>query len=290
MAISFDHHRQLEMYRSFELLDMFGENYYEDDFISLLSDPNIDGMDRQTRFEEMVYTKALAVVVLHGIKMSSSCVLKDINEVLSGLYIIQHLEDYSYLLYRLSSITNNEKVLADILSTYTTYDAVKYIDVIESVSDTFLAQLRGLVAARVSDPGYNPDEAHLRMVKNLFSFTKGTATIGGSLMNDGVGINNTLSQLVALLPYELAPVLSEQATKDPIQTALDIVMFILMAKDTFQSPMVAYKRYASLFLVTSDLVTLLEPVFTKIIIDSNRHLEVTEMQKTQQKETRNEEA
>lgn len=274
-AITFSHDTQLEMYRAFELLEMFGYTYYDQQFIDLIAKTEMDSMERQDKFKELLRSNMINVLTEHLIKVKSDITLQDVNEILSGLFLIQHLEDYSYLQYRMSSMASNALILSDILSSVSAYPSHKYVTLFEEVSNKFMKTLDELIEQRVSDERYSPDLAHERMVKNLFSFTKQTPTIGGGLLAEGTGLTCDLKQLVDLLPYSLPAVLSEKAVKDPVQTALDIVVFIMMGKDTYQTPIVAFKKHTNLFLNTPLLTTKIEPIVTKIILDANTHLELT---------------
>ncbi len=274
MAISYSHERQLEMYRSFELLDLFGMKYYEDDFITLLTRTDIDGMERQDAFEGLVRTKIVEVIHAHEIFVTDDILLKDANEVLSAIYILQTLEDYSWVQYRLSSLQPNTVIVADILSHVSTYEPHQFARLIPMVSDNFMRLLRAVVDARVTEETYDPDGNHDKMIKNLFSFCNNHPTMGGALLTEGLNINLTLKQLLDIAPYDVAATISEEAVKNPIQAALDIVTFIMIGKDTYQVPVVSYKRYSSLFLNDTLLVTRLEPIVSKIIIDANNHYEL----------------
>lgn len=273
IAVTYGHDHQLEMYRSFELLDMFGNTYYDQEFIDFIFRTDLDSIERQDKFKSLLKLNIVKILNEHLIKVNPDISLQDANEILSGIFIIQHLEDYSYFQYRLSSMSNNAEVLSDILSSVSAYPSQKYITLLESVSDDFMKTLREMVEQRVGEELYNPDMAHEKMVKNLFSFTNKTPTIAGGLLSEGIGLNCTLQQLVALLPCSLSDVLSEQSIKNPVQTALDIVAFIMMGKDTYQTPIVAFKKHTNLFLKTPLLVTQITPIVTKIILDSNVHLE-----------------
>lgn len=274
MAISFSHERQLEMYRSFELLDLFGLKYYEDDFTALLTTPDIVGMERQDRFENMVKEKIVTLLYAHEVFVEKGILLKDANEIASAIYILQTLEDYSWVQYRLSSMQGNEIIVADILSYVSTYEPHEFLRLITAVSDNFMRLLRAVVDARVNEETYDPDTAHDKMVKNLFSFCNNHPTMGGAMLAEGLNLNITLKQLIDIVPHDLPTVLTEQGLKNPIQTALDIVTFIMIGKDTYQVPIVSYKRYANLFISDSVMITRLEPIVSKIIIDANTHYEL----------------
>lgn len=260
-----------EIHRSFELYELFGEKYAEDKFINLLSTPDLDSAERQDTFTTLLIGTSVEIVEKHGITLVDSIQLTQVNEVLSGLYLIQNLEDYSLVQYRLSSNEDPTKIVADILAYVTHFDSQDYLRLIESVSDGFLASLRKYVEDQTSDEAYSPDLVHKETITAYFKFLGGAETFGASLLREGFTLDNTLSQLVAMGGMSLPADLDKLVITNNIQAALEIVTFLILAKDTYQVPIVGFNKNSGTFLSKIEDLTKISPIVVKIINDFNSY-------------------
>lgn len=262
---------QYEIHRTFELFELFGLKYYEDKYVNLLSNENIDNSEKQDMFTSLLVTSGLEITTQHGFKLIPNVSLTQVNEILSALYLIQNLEDYSMIEYRLSSNDDPTKVVADCLAFVTHFEWHDYLRIIESVSEAFLKGLRVFVESKTSDEAYKPDLIHKETVTAYFKFMGDTVVFGAGLLREGFTIDNTLTQLVAMGGMTLPGDLDKLAMSNPVQTAVEIVTFLILAKDTYQIPLVGFNKNTSTFLSKIEDVTKITPIVVKIINDFNSY-------------------
>jgi len=265
-----------KIYESFELMLVFGYNYFEDKYVDLVSnDYGVDSADRSDMFILLIKKDLLEIVTSHYITLDSEqdISLNELVELVQFLYLIQNLEHYDIVKYRVYSQDSAKNIVVDLIDRYSMLGSVRAMELIERVDDIFITGLQAFI--KDSDTEEVVDLKHKRYVDRFFKFIGDTECIGRTLYNKGY-TKVTLEEILDILTIDIPSYVDKGMILESGKTTLDVLSLIIITMDEYIAPL--YKLKSNIRLLSNDPknYTRLISIAEKIIIDFNSFVEAEE--------------
>ena len=207
----------------------------------------------------------------HSIVLDSDAepTLDECNEVAQFLYIIQNLEDYDTVSYRLNAEDTPKRIIVDLIEQYSLLSKPRIMEIIEGVDYKFIESLKNFIEDKVSDEKEHIDTKHVTYIKTFFEYIgEETQCLGKDFYDRGY-LNVTLEELTNLLTYDLADYLDKNIVNKAGQTALDVLSVLIVTKDNYDMPLMKFSKFNHLFTSKLDNVTKLTGIMMSMLGDFN---------------------
>lgn len=265
---------------SFTLLELFGYTYYEDKYTDLISRyDTIDRSDKQDMFIRLLREDIGNIISEHGIILNyeMDIQLTELNEISHFLYLIQHLEDYSEVLYILHSNIKPRMMFIRVIARLTMLSEVRLLEMIENVSETLVDGLRRFIMNKQTELVEPIDVSHRKHTQRFFKFTEETNCLGKTLYDQGYQ-SLTLTELLNLLPYNISDQIDKKMLVSSPEAALDVLSLLIITKDDYQLPIFKFNKNTNYFTDKLEHVTRLEKIMLSILNDFNAFNEAMDTQ------------
>jgi hypothetical protein len=256
---------------SFTLLELFGYTYYEDRYTDLISRyDTITNDDKQLIFTKFLREDIGKIITEHQVSLDyeMDISLTELNEIAHFLYLIQHLEDYSEVIYILHSDSTPRIAFIRVVSRLTTLSEVRLLEIINNVSETLVDGLRNFILDRENELVEPIDVSHRKHVQRFFKFIEDTPCLGRTLYESGYQ-NVKLTELINLLPYNISDRVDEKMITSAPEAALEVLSLLIITTDDYQLPIFKFNRNTSYFTAKLQHVTRLETIMLSILNDFN---------------------
>ena len=273
IGITFSPEKQKVIYASFSLMESFGKKFYEDKFIELIQrSDTIDSDTKQDMFMVYIEDEIYSIINEHYIHLSKeiNISLNELNEIANFLYIIQSLEDYSSVTYRLYAEDTNKNIMVDIIESLTLLSKPRLMEIIEMIEDTFIKSLRDFITDK-QDTTENIDLAHVKYIRYFFEFINNSECLGLTYFNSNFN-NITLKELFSLIKTNIETYIDKTMMTNRAQAALDCLSILIVCKDSYELPLLKFKQNTSMFTNNLENVTKLEFSMLSILNDFNMFL------------------
>lgn len=264
-----------DIYQSFILLENFGLKFYEDKYIDLISKTDtISNDDKAINFVFKLKEDIGSIILDHYIYLNNDIEisLNELNEIVHFLYIIQNLEDYELITYRLYAEDTPKNITVDLIAYYTLLTKPRLLELIKLVEEAFIKSLQLFIQDRVNTTSHI-EYKHLQHIKLFFKFINNTNCLGLSFFNNGY-VNVTLEDFINLTTIDLVSYIDNMILTNGAQAALDILSILVICKDTYEIPLLKFKQLNFYFTSKLENVTKLEHIIFNILNDFNMFLEV----------------
>ena len=243
---------QKDILESFSLLEAFGLKYYEDKYIELIQrKDSITSDTKQDQFLIYLQSDISRIIEDHDIHINydETPTLEELNEIAHFLYIIQNLENYEYVSYRVHSDSTPRLIIIDLIEYYTLLKRHRVMQLISSVSDKLIEALKAYTEDKIHTTTFL-DQSHLKHIYYFFKFTENHPSLGLTYFNQGYR-NTTLEELLNLIDLEVDLYIDELIdTKLNLpQAALDVLSLLILSKDTYEIPLLKFKQNVHLFTI-----------------------------------------
>lgn len=276
IQVTFQPELQKVIYNSFSILEMFGLKFYEDKYTSLIQrDDTLTSDDKRDRFMFLLKQDVNNIITEHGITMDTDAdiSLNDVNEIAHFLYIVQRLEDYSDVEYRLHSLDTPKNIVTDLIQNLSLMSKSRLLDIISSVSPNLIESLKQFIDDKQPEEETETvDMKHRKYVQAFFSFIGDAECLGRDLYESGY-TNVTLEELTNLIPYSLVDNIDKKIIVNAPQAALDVLSILIITKDNYTLPIIKFSKSNQLFTGRLDNVTKLQNVMLKMLNDFTIQLE-----------------
>lgn len=233
----------------------------QDTLCEMIYDISADDKDAHPiNFSNYIQTELTKTISLHGIDLEEAR-LCDAVQVLLALMLVQNCEDpVPYLrVLELNTIDNEEKV-ARIFKDFCSLDETKLHSVISYVSDTLpgllYTRLLELEQRNLSDVDEDNPVADVVAKFRQFELCFGSVSFAHIVLNSGMRIGLPLRLYIAYLNHDIQT--------DPKNYALDIFSILLLASDTYDRPVAAFREHSNVIIGDSPEVQRLETELQKI--------------------------
>lgn len=254
---------------SFTLLDRFSVPYYEDRFISLLTQPDtLTKEDTGDLFIVNLRALLLGVLEGHAVTLDADAEpnLAELNELLFFLLLVQDLEDTTQLSYRLNGSGSDKMKFIDLLVFYSRLEALRAMELIEGIGEGLILSMKMLIADK--DLLTPLDQVHRSHWNTFLNFTEKTECLGHTLNTQGFfGLNVT--ELLALSAVGLPTHLEKVSKISGVQAALDLLSVLMLCKDSYQTPLLFLENHTNILVPDIETATKLKLMMMSILTDLN---------------------
>ncbi len=256
---------------SFILLSLFGDQFAEGYFINTLSlDGVADKNDIYDEFFNLLYKRLNEILSQHFLTINSPPSLAYVNEIVSALALFQSLDDYETASIILDGEDDDIDKVANIFSGLCSLEVPDILEHLEIESSKFIEGLKEFVRSKEKDLEEPIDQIAqkniLPTMKNLKAFLGENECVGINILKHGYSVGYEFSYYVSLLDVD------EIVKEDNlVLTALNLLSLLLVSKDTYQLPMVAFDKIVGDFLSTKEQAEKCRLIISAIYTDFLNH-------------------
>jgi hypothetical protein len=260
-----------ELLRSFELFVGFGLQYADSDILQIISRSQLNELDDiRDEVTQTIATKLHAIITEHRLSIDESTSLHDLNEIASGLLLIQHLSDYGSILQLLESDASDEDKFADVMASLTTLTALNVMDLVKEMDPSFIKNLTAFVSEKdkaINGHKFLPiDGRLLTRLRQFHEFIDQHSCMGIDLVKSGIPVGRPIEEYLPYLRFDIK-------TEDNIaQMALDLLSILMISSDGNALPLVAYKKISHDIFMNVDVAARIESIILKINTDFETEL------------------
>ena len=270
------------IYTAFELFERMGIKFYEDDLLDILTqEESLASEDKQELFIRLIMLHLEDILNAHDITLNEAAevTLEELIEMVSFIYLFQNLEDYELSLYRLYSEKTSKEKIIDLMSFYSVkLKDYRLMELIESVSDKLIEAMIAMIEDKYHREEVEPINHHYhKTLEHFFGFIEYHNCLGYELYQKGY-INMTLEDLKNLVPFDLSEYLSNVYKENKAKAALDVLSLLMLARDSYETPLLKFKQHAYEFFDHLDSVTVLHDIIAKMLDDFYVYLEVKQQE------------
>lgn len=267
ISLNYPEQKAAEIVRGFELLELFGVNFYDDFYVNLIMDDNhIDRFDKIDIFINHLKEDLIKVLNEHGILINMNTDFYTVIETVGALYVLQALQDYSVIEPIVYNQTDNQEKFINIVSYISPDIELSLRDNISYVSNDFIAALKEVIMAHEKQT-IETDFEHIKTIGVLKMFMANFEPLGFAMYR-GKDINEkmTIKDIIALNHQKLLDHFKSTITTSIAKTSIDVLSLLIMAKDSYKAPLEAFKDiYEEYF--NQDEYNRIEPVMRKMYTD-----------------------
>jgi len=279
IQVTFHEELRRIIYTSFSLLEMFGLKFYEDKYTELIQRRDtIDVDDKRDNFLYLIKQDIIKIINDHGVRldMDMDVTLNECNEIAHFLYIVQNLEDYTDISYRLYAQDTSKNIFVDMVESLTLLSKSRLLEIIDYVDDSLITSLKDFIEDRernlVSVEAL--DRKRLKYIQTFFSFIGDNKCLGRTLYETGY-TSVTLEELTNLLRYNISDYIDKEIISNLPQAALDVLSILIITKDNYTLPLIKFSKFSYLFTNKLENVTKLHATILAMLNDFNMYLEAT---------------
>ena len=254
------------IYEGFSLLYLFSVQHYEGKYIDLIA--NSDSMhseDLVTSFSQLLITDLAAIIRDHYITLNDANIrLSEIVSMVFFLHLMQSMESYENVGYRLFGDDTPRDILIDLIASYSTLDKWRVMEMISDVDPALIYAIQQLI----EDKEIEDSNSHVAsdILVKFINYIGATSTLGNALINKSV-VDIELKDLGLVLDIDLVEHVDGSISSHKTQTVLDILSVLLLCKDSQNDPMGAFKEHSHLFTDKPENVTAIEPLLRRMYGD-----------------------
>lgn len=264
------------IFNAFSLLESFGKKFYEDSLIDLIQrEDDITSDTKRDMFIHTVEKEIQHIVKEHFIFFNPevNVSLHEMNEVANFLYIVQNLEDYSQISYRLHAQDTARNIITDLIDYLSLLEKPRLMEIISHVEDHFVQSLIEFIKDREENENEKIDIKHLKHIRYFFKFVEQSPCLGLTFFNNGY-TTVTLQEIGELISVNIASYIDKTMHTNRAQAALDCLSILLICRDSYEIPILKFKQHTTMFTHNLENVTKLEASMLSMLNDFNMFLEV----------------
>lgn len=264
------------IYASFSLLENFGMMFYEDKFIELIQrEDSISSDTKQDSFIMLLTEEIKSIINEHKLTLNKDTnpSLDEMNEIANFLYIIQSLEDYDLISYRLHGDDTSKNIIIDIMTHLTLLSKPRLMELIEIVDDKFIESLKEFISDK-QDKSDNINSLHLKQLRHFFKFIENSPCSGLTYFENGF-TNIKINEFLNLSHLNLDTHIDNLIITNSGQAALDCLSILMLCDDSYELPILKFKQNTSYFSSKLENITKLESIMLNILNDFNVFLTAT---------------
>ena len=273
---TFSSEQQKNIYAAFALLEAFGRKFYEDQLIDLIQrESDITSDTKRDMFVATLEKEVEKIIKEHFIFLNRELpiTLHEMTEVANFLYIVQSLEDYSQVSYRLHAEDTPRNIIVDLIDYLSLLDKPRLMEIIAHVEDHFIDSLKEFIKDKEESETEKVDIKHLKHVRYFFKFIEGSECLGQTFFNSGF-TSVTLQQFSELVSLNIPAYIDKIILTNRGQAALDCLSILLVCSDSYELPLLKFKQNTAMFTQSLENITKLEAAMTSMLNDFNMFLEV----------------
>lgn len=256
------------MFEAFALLDNFDVQDYQLEFISLLmSEESMHREELVDKFRLLLVKWIDFVLTHHMVQLTDECPLRKRVAVLSALYMVQDLQDYTTIAICLESDQDPVEKFAFIVNSLT---ELTEEDVLENTDHVDPLMLDNLYKYAVSKGGGDVQEdllskdvrAVVSRLACLMQFNKNVPLLGNTLLDNGALPNQPFANY---LPYISGYFEKMLKYKDSAELAKDVYSLLCLSGDGKTKPFDVFKENSSRLFPNTAVVTKVDVALLTVV-------------------------
>lgn len=236
--------------RSFDLFEVFNSRDHEEKLIDVLADSNITAIEQKDGVMRVLHELADNILLAHTIKTYDDTSLFTKNEIMSSMFLVQHLEDSSPFQIALESNENDEEILAFIVSELSVLTTVDVMTAIADFRPTILKTLKEYLSSKELEQEVPRVDKYIKMLKDLKDFSKKDDLIGLKLIQSGMLLGQNIETYASFVQG------IDTANADDL--AWNILSLLYMTPEGVNSPILAYRKYSHIFFDNINVIGMVE--------------------------------
>lgn len=269
------------LYTAFSLLESFGNKFYEDQLIELIQrEDDITTDTKRDMFYHLVEREIKDIITEHSIFLSkeTTVTLEEMNEIANFIYIIQNLEDYSVISYRLNAEDSPRNIIIDLINYLSLLNKSRLMEIISHVEDNFIDALKNFIQDKEINDTETINMKHLNHINYFLKFIENSESVGGVFFKESFSFL-TLEQFFNLIEINIPEYIDSVIYTNRAQAALDCLSILIICKDSYEVPILKFKQHTALFTNSLENVTKLEASMLSMLNDLNMFIEVKKQEK-----------
>ncbi len=237
-------------YETMQVFDDFDHTDHEQDLLNTVMAPGV--AEETTVVQDIHFTlveNCRELLSMHHITLVEDAPLELMNTVLRGLYLMQAWEDTVTLQRLLEQDSSPEEIFADILHEVTGVETVQITDALvefdEAVNKRLAQILQGTLPEDAQEEDEVSDEQIIRL-RNYSTFINNNKLMGLRLVRLGYRVGAPFENYFQKVKRHLD-------TMEPEQFAQEIIVLLLLGRDTWTSPSQSFNDKKVMFELELDV-------------------------------------
>lgn len=246
---------------SFDIMDKFNYDYNEQDFIRLLMEVENQSTDYMHDMFLTILNHKLDLVLKEHTIILNDAKLYQKNEFLEALYVVQHLNDYSPILYILESDLESDEKLAEVIAQLSTLTPSEVISLVDDYDEQILEILKQYIYQSQPDETNEIDSLTKQIIAKYKEFYN---YITATNIDIPIGIEYFEAGILPGLDFKSYLHYFNELTDsaDINRVSLDILSILLLAKDTYMNPLSGYRDNSGLIFSELELISKVDASLT----------------------------
>ncbi len=270
-----NYHPELQqvIFNSFQSISNFGNPYYEDEYINLISKrDHIDPDNMRLMFMTTVKKDLLNFITIHDIYVADYADIRifELEKIANALYRLSKLEDYEEVSYIVNSYLPVRAKTINLIKYLTNLEEIRLYEIIERVDDTFIEDLIEFTdnqrSVETTEDTSHITADRLTYIRTFTKFLNNQHCLGLTYFDSGFN-NVSLKELIDLLPYSVFEYISENLNKNSVQLALDILSLMIVTTDNYDNPIEKLEQHSSVLFLEAETATKVISIAKNIMQD-----------------------
>jgi hypothetical protein len=249
--------------RAFELFNAFNSLDDDEKLIDILTDSNLTSIDQKDAIYKAVNDSADKILSAHTIRTYDDVSLAVKNEMMSALFLVQHLEDSKPFQIALESPENDDEILAFIISELSTLDKLDVMSAIADFRPSVLKQLKAYLLSKETEDTTPVVDKYIKTLKEFKAFSKKDDLIGLQLTESGMLLGQRLETYAGYI--------SNIEVRDLDTLSYHILSLLYMTPEGINSPILAYRRSSHVLFDDLAVVSNVENKLASLVANFNEY-------------------
>jgi hypothetical protein len=246
---------------SFDIMDAFNYDYNEQDFIRPLMEVENQSTDYMHDMFLSILNHKLDLVLKEHTIVLNNAKLYQKNEFLEALFVIQHLNDYSPILYLLESDLEADEKLAEIIAQLSTLTPSEVISIVDNYDEEILEVLKQYIYQSQPTETSETDSVTKQIItkyKEFYNYLVATNT------DIPIGVDYFEAGILPGLEFKAYLHYFNELTENTniSKLSLDILSILLLARDSYLNPLTGYRDNSGLIFSELELISKIDASLT----------------------------
>lgn len=229
--------------QTFKHFEEYGLDDYETEFFNIITDDTFtDPAGMQDNFYIRLVSYITFILQSHGIKLNDEATLREMNEILDAIKILQNLLDYEEVYDVIEMDIDEFTKFARIFELTSCLTESRIKDIVEDFDDDFIMSLKYLIkqTKKINESYiYNDSDTKTKIIANARKFNKfikEAPTLGVQMLDQGLLIGEEFNLYIPYIEEHLITI------KDVKALATNLYSVIILSSDGFANPLLCYKN------------------------------------------------
>lgn len=248
-----------ELYKSLSLFSLYEHNEARSGLEAIVTQHGlISNEDLVDTFRMEIITQLDYVLKEHTIVVTEEATISHRNEILSGLFLLQDMEDYTGVIRMLESMETDETMLVTILSDVCAIDETELMTIIGDFSPRMLLILKEYIYEKEESKAQpNPERSDILENYKSFLHVCGKGTPGEALLKGNMLLGSNFAAYHSFVSEDLI------VDSDDL-TAANILSIIYLTENGWKNPLVHYRFYSEQLIKDLPRISRIDGIIMKL--------------------------